>query len=107
LEEPRIFLSELFHKIRYFIRQADWLLVRFPEGKLRDVEGLVKLVSRKELKENDYSLTPGRYVGVAPEEEEDYDFTEKLNEIHIELADLNKEATQLAKQIQKNFEELL
>ena len=107
LEESRSGLSGVLHEIRYFIRQSEWLLVRFPEGKLQDVEGLVKLVSRKELKDNDYSLTPGRYVGVAPEEEEDYDFTEKLTEIHIELADLNKEATSLAKQIQKNFEELL
>ena len=107
LEESRSELSSVLHEIRYFIRQSEWLLVRFPEGKLQDVEGLVKLVSRKELKDNDYSLTPGRYVGVAPEEEEDYDFTEKLTEIHIELADLNKEATSLAKQIQKNFEELL
>lgn len=107
LEETRLELSYAFHQIRYFIRQSEWLLTRFPEGKLKNVEGLVKLVSRKELKENDYSLTPGRYVGVAPEAEEDYDFGEKLNEIHVELSDLNKEATQLAKQIQKNFEELL
>ena len=53
-------------KVRYFYHQAEWLVERFPEGKLRDVEGLVKLVDRKELKENDWSLTPGRYVGVAP-----------------------------------------
>lgn len=31
----------------------------------------------------------------------------KLNEIHVELSDLNKEASSLAKQIQKNFEELM
>jgi type I restriction enzyme M protein len=93
--------------VRYFIKQSDWLLVRFPDGKLVDVEGLVKVVSRKELKDNDYSLTPGRYVGVSAEEEDDYDFKEKLKEIHIELFDLNKESVQLAKQIQKNFESLL
>ena len=68
LEESRSGLSGVLHEIRYFIRQSEWLLVRFPEGKLQDVEGLVKLVSRKELKDNDYSLTPGRYVGVAPAE---------------------------------------
>ena len=31
---------------RYFVLQADWLQERFPEAKLRDVEGLVKLVDR-------------------------------------------------------------
>ena len=56
---------EQLKKVRYFYHQAEWLVERFPEGKLRDVEGLVKLVDRKELKENDWSLTPGRYVGVA------------------------------------------
>lgn len=107
LEDSRSDISLDFHQIRYFIKQSEWLLNRFPEGKLKNIEGLVKLVSRKELIENDFSLTPGRYVGVAPEEEEDYDLTEKLNEIHIELSDLNNEAVQLAKQIQNNFEDLL
>ena len=46
-----------------------------PGAELRDVEGLVKLVDRAEIEANDWSLTPGRYVGVAPEEEdEDFDF---------------------------------
>jgi len=31
---------------------------------------------------------------------------EALRDIHVELADLNKEAGQLAKTIQQNFEEL-
>nr|WP_199535577.1 SAM-dependent DNA methyltransferase [Rhodohalobacter sp. SW132] len=71
------------------------------------MEGLVKLVDRKEIEEKDWSLTPGRYVGVAPEEEdEDFDFEEAMREIHVELADLNKESTELATTIQKNFEEL-
>ena len=60
-----------------------------------------------EIKANDWSLTPGRYVGVAPEiEDEDFDFEETLRDIHIELKGLNEEAALLAAQIQKNFEEL-
>ncbi|MEL4894494.1 class I SAM-dependent DNA methyltransferase [Crocosphaera sp. Alani8] len=91
--------------VRYYYRQAGWLLERFPEGKLRDVEGLVKLVSQEELVANDWSLTPGRYVGVAPEEEdEDFDFEEVLREIHLELKDLNQEAVNLAAEITRNFE---
>jgi type I restriction enzyme M protein len=91
----------------YFHKQAHWLQSRFPDAKLADVEGLVKLVDRKEIAKNDWSLTPGRYVGVAPvEEDEDFDFEETLRDIHTELADLNHEAAQLAVTIQKNFEEL-
>ena len=72
------------------------------------MEGLVKLVDRAEIEANDWSLTPGRYVGVAPEKEDgDFDFAEALREIHVELEDLNAEAVTLAAKIEKNFEELL
>lgn len=71
------------------------------------MEGLVKQVDRAELETNDWSLTPGRYVGVAPEEEdEDFDFEETLRDIHVELNDLNAEAQGLAAKIARNFEEL-
>jgi len=80
---------------------------RFPEGELRDVEGLVKLVDRVELKENDWSLTPGRYVGVAPEEEDpDFDFSETMRTIHAELEGLDAQAGDLAKKIKENFRKL-
>ena len=69
--------------------------------------GLIKLVDRKEIEAADWSLTPGRYVGVAPlEEDEDFDFEEALRDIHVELASLNEEAVELARKIQENFEEL-
>jgi type I restriction enzyme M protein len=91
----------------YFERQAHWLLSRFPDAKLVAVPGLVKLVDRKEIEAADWSLTPGRYVGVAPAEvDEDFDFEQTLGDIHVELADLNQEAVALAKKIQKNFEGL-
>ena len=71
------------------------------------MEGLVKLVDQAEIEANDWSLTPGRYVGVAPEvEDDDFDFEEALREIHVELEDLNLEAARLAATIKKNFEEL-
>jgi len=94
-------------QVRYFWKQAHWLTERFPEAKLRNVEGLVKLVDIAEIEANDWSLTPGRYVGVALEEEdENFDFEEALREIHVELEELNAEAIQLAEKIKKNFEEL-
>ena len=93
--------------VAYFERQAYWLLSRFPDAKLAPVPGLVKLVHRQDIEAADWSLTPGRYVGVAPAEvDEDFDFEHTLGDIHVELADLNQEAAALAKKIQKNFEEL-
>jgi len=42
---------EQLKQVRYFWKQAHWLTERFPEAKLRDVEGLVKLVDRAEIGE--------------------------------------------------------
>ena len=107
LEEARVDAVDQLKLVRYFHRQAHWLLSRFPDARLVAVPGLVKLVDRAELAANDWSLTPGRYVGVAPEEEdEDFDFEGVMRDLHIELAGLNEEAASLAAQIQGNFEGL-
>ena len=64
-------------------------------------------MSRADIEAADGSLSPGRYVGVAPPDvDEDFDFEQVLKDIHVELADLNREAGELATRIQANFEEL-
>lgn len=105
-EERKAAVEQLKHAV-YFHRQVVWLQERFPKAELEAVPGLVKLVDRKDIEAADWSLTPGRYVGVAPpEEDDDFDFGQTLHDIHIELVDLNKEAVELAARIQENFEEL-
>ncbi|HRQ75556.1 MAG TPA: N-6 DNA methylase [Phycisphaerales bacterium] len=107
LEEQRKAAVEQLKHVAYFHRQVAWLQDRFPKAELQTVPGLVKLVDRKEIEAADWSLTPGRYVGVAPaEEDEDFDFEQTIRDIHTELADLNKEAIDLAATIQTHFEEL-
>ena len=105
-EERKAAVEQLKHPV-YFHRQVAWLQDRFPKAELESVPGLVKLVDRAEIEAADWSLTPGRYVGVAPPEvDEDFDFEQTLRDIHTELADLNREAAELAAKIQLNFEEL-
>lgn len=107
LEEVRAEAVEALRLPRYFVKQADWLHERFPDAVLRNVEGLVRRVSRADIKAHDWSLTPGRYVGVAPQAvDEDFDFEEALRSIHIDLKGLNEEAAELAAKIARNFEEL-
>ena len=107
LEDEQAAGVEALRRARYFVLQADWLQQRFPDAELQDVEGLVKLVAPEEIALHDWSLTPGRYVGVAPEEEdEDFDFEEALRSIHVDLTGLNEDAAVLAAQIARNFEEL-
>ena len=92
----------------YFIHQVHWLHSRFPQALFEDVAGLCKAVSIDDIAANDYSLTPGRYVGVAAAAEDDEDdFAETLRGIHAELAELNDKAVELAGRIAGNFEELL
>lgn len=99
---------EALKQAAYFIHQVHWLHSRFPDALFEDVAGLCKAVSRDDIAANDYSLTPGRYVGVAAATEEDEDdFAETLRGIHAELAELNDKAVELAARIAGNFEELL
>lgn len=92
----------------YFTHQAHWLHGRFPHGVFENVPGLCKAVTLDEIAANDYSLTPGRYVGVAAAAAGDEeDFVEKLREIQDELAELNDKAVELAGRIAGNFAELL
>lgn len=92
----------------YFIHQVHWLHSRFPDAVFADVPGLCKLVTAEDIAASDYSLTPGRYVGVSQTEAEDEDdFAEKLREIHDELGELNDKAAAQAVAIARNIEELL
>jgi type I restriction enzyme M protein len=90
----------------YFAHQATLLQERFPEAQYADVPGLCKVVTLEEIEAKDASLTPGRYVGVAPQIENEDDFSQKLLEIHDELQALNDEAVILSKNILDNFENL-
>jgi type I restriction enzyme M protein len=107
LDDERKAVVEQLKLAAYFHRQIVWLQDRFPEAVFAAVPGLCKIVTRTEIAAADWSLTPGRYVGVAPpEEDEGFDFEQTLRDIHVELADLNREAAELATRIQANFEEL-
>jgi type I restriction enzyme M protein len=107
LDARRKELVEQLKRTAYFERQAHWLLSRFPDAKFVPVAGLCRAVTQQEIEAADWSLTPGRYVGVAPAEvDDDFDFEQTLKDIHIELADLNEEALALAAKIQENFEGL-
>ena len=107
LEPARESAVEHLKQVRHFQRHAAWLIERFPKGRYQDVQGLCKAVTRAEIQAADWSLTPGRYVGVAVvEEDEDFDFFEAMRDIHSELTGLNQEAAKLAAMIQENFEEL-
>ncbi len=107
LDEQRRAAAEQLKHTAYFHRHIVWLQDRFPDAQIQPVPGLVRVVTRKEIAEADWSLAPSRHVGVAPQQEdEDFDFEQTITDIHDELSILNKESSGLARAIQKNFEEL-
>jgi type I restriction enzyme M protein len=107
LETTKEAVHDALHETEYYHHAAEWLLKRFPEGKYTNVEGFCKVVTIEEVAGKEYSLSPGRYVGVDASDNEDKDWEEKLGAIHLELEELNNKAIQLAKSIQSNYKEVL
>ena len=87
--------------------EAVWLTSKFGnDGVYQDIPGLCRIATIAQIAEKDYSLTPGAYVGVAETEDDGVDFTQRMNEIHAELAKLQTESNQLMTKIQQNWEAL-
>jgi type I restriction enzyme M protein len=81
---------------------------RIENLKFRDVPGLCKVATLKEIEAQGWSLNPGRYVGVAPGEAvSDEDFKEQLEELNEELEKLNAQARELEETIARNVAEIL
>ena len=96
----------------YWQEQIDWLTTRFPDGKYVDVVGLCKaatLEGEDGIKDQDYSLNPGRYVGIAIEDDglTEEEFKAQMLSLQQELSQLNEEAHALETKIETNFKELL
>lgn len=103
---------EALHKA---VKQAEqpyqhvaWLQERFPEAKYEDVTGLCKLASLEEVREQEYSLNSGRYVGVVIEEDgkTEEEFLADLAAMHEEFKHLTDESYKLTSIILKNFNSL-
>jgi type I restriction enzyme M protein len=76
--------------------------------KYRDIPGLCRVTTIREIEQQGWSLNPGRYVGVAPGESvSDEDFKEQLEEMNEELEKLNTQARELEDTIARNVAEIL
>ncbi|MEW5746463.1 MAG: class I SAM-dependent DNA methyltransferase [Nitrospirota bacterium] len=89
-------------------KHIHWLHERFPKAEYEDVTGLCKLATPEDVKEQDYSLNPGRYVGVVIEEDgkTEEEFIEELLAMNDELTRLNDEARTLEKVIAHNIRQI-
>lgn len=100
-------LKELHQEVKnaeLYYQHIHWLQERFPKAEYEDVTGLCKLASPAEVKEQDYSLNAGRYVGVVIEEDgkTEEEFIGSLLAMNEELSSLNEAARELEDVISKN-----
>jgi len=105
-------LEELHKEVKnveMFYQHIRWLQERFPKAEYEDVTGLCKLASPAEVKEQDYSLNPGRYVGVVIEEDgiTEEEFIVDLLRINDEISALNLAAKCDGEVIARNIAALL
>jgi type I restriction enzyme M protein len=89
----------------YFLKMAEWLQQRFPKAEYEDVTGLCKQATIADIEEQDYSLNPGRYVGVVIEEDgmTEEEFETEIKRLNSELNSLNTSASDLEKLINQNI----
>jgi len=89
-EEDIAIIAETYHK---------W---RNPDGDYEDVPGFCNSASLERVRELDYVLTPGRYVGL-PVDEDDFDFSERFTNLQNDLAAQLEEESHLNALIQENL----
>jgi type I restriction enzyme M protein len=105
VEEAEKEYKTLHNKQLYYEGHIQWLNERFPNGVYEDVTGLCKAATLKDIEEQNWSLNPGRYVGVVIEEDglTEAEFLSEMKERHQVLNNLNSKAANLEKLINKNL----
>lgn len=68
-----------------------------------DIQGFCKVATLDEIKEHDYILTPGRYVGIEEAEDDGEPFEEKMDRLTTELAKQFQKSKELEEEIRKQL----
>jgi len=98
-----IFTDEQIQKIANTVRA--WRGEK-EAGKYKDVAGFCKTAKLDEIAKSGYALTPGRYVGIAPEEDDGIPFEQKIQTLTKDLKQYFKQSKGLEKQIENNLKKI-
>ena len=79
---------------------------QFEAGTLQDEKGFCAVASLDDVAKQDYILTPGRYVGIAEQEDDGEPFAEKMTRLTGELGDLFCKGHDLEAEIRKQLESI-
>lgn len=87
-------ISEVYHNWRNI------------DGKYQDIQGFCKSATLNEVEENNYVLTPGRYVGTEDIEDDGVSFEDKIAEITQNLSAHFRESIELQERIKANLKKV-
>ncbi|MDU4787610.1 MAG: class I SAM-dependent DNA methyltransferase [Clostridium sp.] len=73
------------------------------DGNYEDIQGFCKAAKLEEVREHEYVLTPGRYVGIVEQEDDGVPFEEKMEALTSELGELFEKSRSLEEEIRKNL----
>ena len=76
---------------------------KYSEGTLENEKGFCAVVTLGDVAKQDYILTPGRYVGIAEQEDDGIPFQEKMDKLTTELSDLFAQSHDLEDEIRKQL----
>ena len=79
---------------------------RNKDAKYEDIKGFCKKANLEEIKKHDYVLTPGRYVGIAQEEDDGIPFEEKMTTLSKQLKEQFEKSNELETKIKENLKGL-
>ena len=76
---------------------------KYVDGTLEDVKGFCAVKDTKDIAEQDYILTPGRYVGIEEQSDDGEPFEEKMTRLTSELSEMFKKSHELEDEIRKKL----
>lgn len=88
------------------IEQLAHTFEKFHDGTLENQAGFCYVATTDEIRKQDFILTPGRYVGIATQENDGENFDEKMTRLTRELSTLFTESEHLQIQIKKNLKDI-
>ncbi len=95
-------IAETYHNYRNFNNRE----LKIENGELKeykDIQGFCKAATLDDVRENEYVLTPGRYVGIEEAEDDGIPFEEKMEKLTSELGELFDKSRNLEEEIRKNL----
>ena len=75
----------------------------FVDGTLENVKGFCAVTDTAEIEQQDYILTPGRYVGIEEQKDDDEPFEEKMDRLTSELSEMFAKSHELEDEIRRKL----